>query len=178
MSSYALLAHTAATGTNGGTSTVADDTFGLGTLNVVLTDQDAIVSLSANKFRHTSASTFQIDATIGWGSAAAMDGVSFRCGLYNVTSSAFATDAGGSNEIISVSGNAQDVNSGSSTEFVNISGRYVVASTADEYAIYMAGAALTGAWSSDAAAQGAPASLITTGSKPEIYKLVQIVKET
>jgi hypothetical protein len=179
MSSYALLAHTAANTVAGGTSTAgADNTFAKLTLNTELADADSIVSLSSNAMTFASTGNYQINAQIGFGYSDALNGVAFRAGLYNVTSSAFVTQAGGASEILSVDGLAPDpVASSTGTMYVQVSGRFTVANASDTFAIYGAGKAAASTWYSQTFAQGAPAASITSGAKSEIYKLVEIIKE-
>lgn len=177
MSNYAILAHTAANAANAGalTSAGADNTFGLSTLNAKFTDSATIVTLASSAWTHSATGIYQIQAVVGFGIAGGMGSAQARAGLYNLGTTAFAAYEGGSDEIIGSSGVL--TSSGTSTGYVELFGRYTVSSTAHQYAIYMAGDASTGTWYSTAIAQGAPALGVTSGTKPEIYKLVQITQE-
>ena len=181
MSTYALLAHTQNNGVPGGplSSATADNMFAKATLNAVQSDSSTMVALASNQFTFSSTGNYQVNAVVGFGYASSFAGVSFRAGLYNVTSSAFVPNAGGAVEIIGESGVAPTVSGGpaAGTLYVNLRGRFNVSSTADAYAIYCAGDSASAVWFSSTNAQGAPAALVTTGSKNEIYKLVELIKE-
>lgn len=174
MSTYALLAHTAASGLYPGLlSTAADGTFVKSTINAVLTDSSTMLTLASSAWTHSATGIYQINADISFGVISSNVTATVRAGLYNISSTAFATNIGGSNEILSTAGQASGTNSPYG-RFVNISGRYEVSSTAHQYAIYMAGDVASGTFTASTAAQGVPAGI---ASKPEIYKLVQIIKE-
>jgi hypothetical protein len=175
---YAYLAHTAASAGNGGAlAATADNMFAIMTLNAELSDPDAIVSVSGNSFVLGTTGTYQIDGTVAYGYDSAMNGVNFKAGLYNVTAGSFVVQKGGSDEILSTAGVAPDPASGTASAFVSIVGRFDVGTAPSTYAIYGAGKATATTWYSTSYAQGAPAFGVSTGSKPEYYKLFQITKE-
>lgn len=180
MPAYAYLGHTAANALSAGTLTAAsDNAFGKSTVNAKFSDATTITTLSAtNTWTHSATGTYQIEANIGFGFDHNMNGVQLRAGLYNVTGGSFAVNTGGANEILSSVGYAPDPASASTgTCYVDILGRYTVSSTADHYGIYMAGKAVATTWFTSTFAQGAGAALVTAGTKPEVFKLIQITQE-
>lgn len=179
MSAYALLAHTTSNAVNAGTLAVAvDNTFGKATVNAKLTDSTSFITLSSsNTWTHSAAGNYQILAQVAFGYASTGSMTYFRAGLYNVTGGSFVTNEGGSLQIISESGVGSGVNAGTSNGYVQILGRYTVSSASDHYAIYAAGKVGSGTWYSNSYAQGVAAASVTTGSKPEVYKLIQITQE-
>lgn len=179
MPAYAFLGHTTATTVNAGTLAAAsDNAFGKSTVNVLLSDASSFLTLSAtNTWTHAATGNYQIDGVVGYGYDHNMNGVSVRAGLYNVTGGSFAVNVGGSNEIISTPGVAPDPGGASTgTSFVQVQGIYTVASTSDHYGIYMAGKPGATTWFSSSFAQGAAAAGVTNGSKPEVYKQIQITQ--
>jgi hypothetical protein len=182
MSTYALLAHTQANAAAGGalSAATADNMFAKATVNVKLVDSTTMVTLSAtNTWQHSATGNYQFQAVVGYGCPAGGFNVGARAGLYNVTSSAFVPYAGGANEMIGVSGLIGSAGvSVTQSGFIEIAGRYTVSSTADHYGIYMAGKGSgTLTWYSSTLAQGIQATSVTSGTKAEVYKLVQIIKE-
>ncbi len=182
MSSYCLLAHTAANAISGGTfSTTTDNTFSKMTVNANVTDSTTMVTLSAsNVWTHAATGTYQIDGVVGFGYSDTLNGVSFKAGLYNFTTSAFVPNVGGSIEIIGSAGVAPDpVSTGQATGFINLCGRYTVSSTTDNYGIRGAGkcGSTAATWAAQTFAQGSPASGVTTGTKLEYYKQIVLIKE-
>lgn len=179
--SYALLAHSETNGTVGGALTAAgaDNTFGKATLDTELSDSDGIVTLGgSDTWTHAATGVYRIDAIVTVGFDSALNGVYARAGLYNVTAAAFVTNTGGAVEIIgSATATGDPVNTAGGNAQIQIKGRYTVSSTSDEYAIYVAGKSTAGTWYSQTFAQGTAASAVTTGSKPEYYKLVEIIQE-
>jgi hypothetical protein len=179
MSSYAYLAHTAANSANGGSlsAATADNMFAIMTLNAELSDPDALVTLSSNGMVFASTGTYQIDAMVAFGYDAAMNGVGFKAGLYDVTGGSFVTQKDGSAEIISSAGVVADPSASTGNAYVQVIGRFDVSNVASTYALYGAGKSVAGAWFSASYAQGSAAIGVTAGNKPEYYKLVQITKE-
>jgi len=179
MSAYALLAHTTANAVNAGTLAAAsDNAFGKATVNAKLTDSTTFITLSSsNTWTHAATGNYQLLAQVAFGYASTNAITYFRTGLYNVTGGSFATHEGGSLPIISESGVGSGVNAGTSNGFVQIMARYTVSSASDHYAIYSAGKVGSGTWFSNSYAQGAAAASVTTGTKPEVYKLIQITQE-
>lgn len=178
--SYALYLHQQNNGVNGGDLAAAgsDGTFAKATINVEATDTAGIGSLASNEIT-LAAGIYRIRAIITFGAettaAASLDA---RAYLYNVTDAAVVTDLGSSSQIVGHTRTGL-VPGGLSIHYnthVSLFGRFQL-SGSKALAIYMAGTPTAGTWYSAATAQGAASSAITDLTQPEIYKIIEIVKE-
>jgi hypothetical protein len=175
--SYALYLHEQNNGVNGGdlTAAGADNVFAKATINVEATDTAGIGSLASNEIT-LGAGIYRIRACITFGTIVGV-GVDARAYLYNVTDAAVVTDLNSSAKIVG-HGSTQVIGGASILEnaTIHLRGRFQL-SGSKALAIYMAGDASTGTWYNSATAQGAAASAITSGTHPEVYKLIKIIKE-
>jgi hypothetical protein len=177
--SYALYLHQQNNGVDGGdlAAAGADNVFAKGTINVEATDTAGIGTLASNEITLGSG-IYRIRALVSFGGTTA-DGYSLdaRAYLYNVTDAAVVTDINSSTQIVGhdctgfISGSSQAFNT-----HILLSGRFQIGAS-KAFAIYMAATPSTGTWYNETTAQGAPSSGITDGTYPEVYKIIEILKE-
>jgi hypothetical protein len=175
--SYALYLHEQNNGVNGGdlAAAGADNVFAKATINVEATDTAAIGSLASNEIT-LGAGIYRIRAYVTVGAIVGVS-VDARAYLYNVTDAAIVSDLNSSAQIV---GHCSTQLIGGSTilenTMIQFGGRFQL-SGSKALAIYMAGKASTGTWYNSATAQGAASSAITSGAHPEVYKIIEILKE-
>jgi hypothetical protein len=175
--SYALYLHEQSNGVNGGdlAAAGADNVFAKATINVEATDTAAIGSLASNEIT-LGAGIYRIRAYVTVGAIIGVS-VNARAYLYNVTDAAVVQDL---NSSVQIDGHCSTQLIGGSTilenTMIQLCGRFQL-SGSKALAIYMAGKANTGTWYNSATAQGAASSAITSGTHPEVYKIIEIIKE-
>jgi hypothetical protein len=175
--SYALYLHEQNNGVNGGdlAAAGADNVFAKATINVEASDTGGIGFLAASEIS-LGAGIYRIRAYVTFGAIVGVS-VDVRAYLYNVTDAEVVTDLNSSSKIVG-SGSTPLIGGSSILQntTVFLSGRFQL-SGLKALAIYMAGDASTGTWYNSATAQGAASSAITSGTHPEVYKIIEIIKE-
>lgn len=176
--SYALYLHEQNNGVDGGSlsGAGADNVFSKATINVEATDTAGIGSLASSEISLAAAGIYRIRAYVTFGAVVGAS-VDCRAYLYNVTDAAVVTDLNSSAEIVA-HGHTQLISGASIPQNTTLmlSGRFQITGS-KAFAIYMAGKASSGTWYNAANSQGAASSSITSGSHPEVYKLIEILKE-
>lgn len=176
LGSYALLLHQESAGTNGGLLGALDNAYYAGSVNTLASDSDGIIqAVSGNSFT-LGLGTYRIRATVTFGQAnsVSLGAVNCRAGLFSVTANAFKPYIGTVNEILGTSGRTPHWSPASANNStIQIKGRFQVTAPSEVFSIYMAGDSSI-IWSVQNYAQGQAA---TIGSKPEIYKIIQLYKE-
>lgn len=163
--SYAILTHQDTVSNPGGALGASDNTFYTTTINTLTLDDDSIiVSLGSNQFT-LAPGTYRIRARIAWGAAgAAASGATAY--LYNVTSGAIQENQGTSNDILSTADKEGTTNSNG---WLYLAGEFEFAGSNNTFEIRMA----MSDNASETFAQGRQ-STVTSGSHPQIYKVIEI----
>jgi hypothetical protein len=183
----AILGNSQVAGTYGGavSSTGVENTFNPATLTIQSDSSGVILSCVNNVFQ-LGIGTYRIRAQVSFGSTPSATETYCRCGLYNVSNSQFQTNKGASTEIISTSGLAAKSNTGAApasglaNNRMFLYGRFEVTAASESFSIRMAIASTPAGIAGSVAAQGCAigiTSLLTTGSKPELYSTINIYRE-